>query len=268
MSILKSLRTIAILILPLAAGACAGSDPVELIPVGLRTSIAAEDRGQKKGSEAAVSVNDMLARARGGQVDAAKAAPAAQTSAAADVVAAEPTNAQQPIAAVSTEPLPQLLPPITMAARQGGAAPDAGAVHPLWAKMSLQRSGGTATSAPADVVVPAAAPAVQRPALAPIARPSAGPGVVIKFPGSDTEIPDGEKARLEAAVTLHKATVSSVRVMAGPASEGAVFQRLLIAERRSQAVDKALPPDLERSRVFSPEVDPDTVRVEFQRTRR
>lgn len=268
MSILKSLRTIAILIFPLAAGACAGSDPVDLIPVGLRTSIAAEDRGQKKGPEVAVSVNDMLARARGGQVDAAKAAPAAQASSAADVVAAEPSNAPQQTAAVSTEPLPQILPSTAMAPRQGVAAPNAAAVHPLWAQMSLQRGGAAAMPATADVAVPVAAPAVERPALSPMARPSSGPGVVIKFPGSSSEIPDGEKARLEAAVTLHKATTSSVRVMAGPASEGAVFQRLLIAERRSQAVDKALPSDLERNRVFSPEVDADTVRVEFQSTRR
>lgn len=267
MSILKSLRTIVILILPLAAGACAGSDPVDLIPVGLRTSIAAEDRGQKKGPEVAVSVNDMLARARGGQVEPTKAAPAVQASAA-DVVAVEPTNAPQPIPSVAAGPLPALSPSVAMAPRQGGEAPDPTAVHPLWAQMRLQRGGAAAIPATADIAVPVAAPAVERPALSPIARPSAGPGVVIKFPGSGAEIPDGEKARLEAAVTLHKATTSSVRVMAGPASEGAVFQRLLIAERRSQAVDKALPSDLERNRVFSPEVDADTVRVEFQPTRR
>lgn len=263
MSILKSFRTIAILILPLAAGACAGSDPIELIPVGLRTSIAAEDRGQKKGADAAVSVNDMLARARGGQSEPAKAAPAPQASSG-DAVAAEPTNAPPPTATVSSGPLPQLLPSPAMPTRQDGAVGEATAVHPLWAKMSPQRGGAATMPATADVAVPVA----ERPTLSPIARPSAGPGVVIRFPGSDAELPDGEKARLDAAVTLHKATASNVRVMAGPASEGAVFQRLLIAERRSQAVDKALPSELERSRVFSPEVDADTVRVEFQTVRR
>lgn len=260
MSILKRLRMIAILALPLAAGACAGSDPIELIPAGLRTSIAAEDRGQKKGPDAAISVNDMLARARGGRTEPANGASTAPAAAVAGPVA-EPASA--PAAAEPVEPA--VAPPIKAASRAGDE-PSGAAVHPLWAKMNAQRAGAAPMSSTVDVA--ASGPGESQTPVSPVARPSGGPSVMIRFPGAVAELPDGEKARLDAAVTLHKATASSVRVMAGPASEGAVFQRLLIAERRSQAVDKALPSELERSRVFSPEVEADSVRVEFQPTPR
>ena len=277
-----SSRRAPLLIVVLAAlgtGACAGSDPNELIPAGLRATLAAEDRNQAPSTAGkAVSVDEMLARARGGKVEVkAATATAAPSGEAAPAPSAEPRpdttgdalppSVTQAVAAMDARASAA---PRTMRLDSDAPAPAAGGVHPLWARFNGQASSG---AAPAGNAAPVSDATLQPPMpvttrAMPAAWQDAGPingmSVVLRFPGTTTTLGDDEKARLDAAVTLHRNNTRSARIVAGPASEGAAFERLLAAEKRSQAVDEALPQSLDRTRDYSPQLAPDTVRVEFQ----
>ena len=266
----KYTRLIAILLTQIGLAACAGSDPADLIPVGLRATIAAEDRAKQQGADKPISVDDLLARARGNKTPAApapvgKAATATQD----DPPLPSERNAPSPI---SSGPLPErmassALPPADGPAaplpRAPAAAPAApNGVHPLWAQMSAGR--GPATAPTANAPRPAAP---DRPSPAPEATAANIASVVLRFPGGTSELDSQERARLDAAVTLHKSGAPAARIVAGPSSDSAPFQRLLQAERRSQAIEQALPAEMKRSSLYSPDIDTDTVRVEFQASR-
>ncbi len=275
----------------LGTGACAGSDPNELFPAGLRATLAAEDRNQIPSTAGkAVSVDELLARARGAKVEA--------KSAAAGTVPAD-GSAAMPAAATAAEPRPDsradALPPNVTAAvaamdarasaaprttrlDAGTAAPTAGGVHPLWARFSAQNGpvatangasgngavGNGAAVSNATMQAPMAVTTKSVPAPKEDTGPISGMSVLLRFPGTSSTLGDDEKARLDAAVTLHRNNAKSARIVAGPAGEGAAFERLLLAEKRSQAVEEALPQSLDRTRNYSPQLAPDTVRVEFQ----
>ncbi len=268
----KYTRLIAILLTQLGLAACAGSDPADLIPVGLRATIAAEDRAKQQGADKPISVNDMLSRARGNKTPGAPA-PVGKTAAAAqdDQPLPSERNAPSPI---SSGPLPERMASTALPPADGPAAPLPRApaaalaapngVHPLWAQMSAGRGPAAAPTANAPL---AAAP--DRPSPAPVAGAGAAniASVVLRFPGETSELDSQERARLDAAVTLHKSSGPAARIVAGPSSDSAPFQRLLKAERRSQAIEQALPPEMKRSSLYSPDIDTDTVRVEFQASR-
>lgn len=272
-------RRLSLLVVVLAAlgtGACAGSDPNELIPAGLRATLAAEDRNMTPSTAGkAVSVDDMLARARGGKVEpraAAAPAPAAATASdgATPAAAAEPRGdalppqVTQAVAAMDARAAAQ---PRTARLDGDAPVPAAGGVHPLWARFNGQSATASAGGAPvSDATLQPPIPVATRsvPAPKPDPGPVNGMAVVLRFPGTTTVLGDDEKARLDAAVTLHRNNSKAARIVAGPASEGQAFERLLTAEKRSQAVDEALPQSLDRTRDYSPQLAPDTVRVEFQ----
>lgn len=266
-----------VILAALGTGACAGSDPNELIPAGLRATLAAEDRNLKPSTAGkAVSVDDMLARARGGKVEprataAAPAGEAAESPPAAEARAdsrgdALPPNVTQAVAAMDARAAAA---PRTTRLDSDAVAPAASGVHPLWAKFNSQSPAAAPTGNAAPVsnaTLEPPMPVATR--VVPAPRQDAGPvngmSVVLRFPGAVTALSDDEKARLDAAVTLHRNNTKAARIVAGPASEGAAFERLLTAEKRSQAVDEALPQSLDRTRDYSPQLAPDTVRVEFQ----
>ena len=264
------IRLIAILLTQVGLAACAGSDPADLIPVGLRATIAAEDRAKQQGADKPVSVNDMLARARGDKAPGAPA-PAAKAAASAPDDQPLPSGRNAP-APITSGPLPErmasmALPPAdgpaTPLARAPAAAPAApNGVHPLWAQMNAGRGP---TAAPTATAPRAATP--DRPSRAPEAGAASIGLVVLRFPGGTSELDSQERARLDAAVTLHKSSGPAARIVAGPSSDSAPFERLLKAERRSQAIEQALPPEMKRSSLYSPDIDNDTVRVEFQASR-
>lgn len=266
----KYTRLIAILLTQIGLAACAGSDPADLIPVGLRATIAAEDRAKQQGADKPISVDDLLARARGNKAPGTPA-PVGKVAAAAqdDQPLPSERNAPSPI---SSGPLPErmastALPPADGPAaplpRASAAAPAApNGVHPLWAQMSAGRGPAAAPTANAPR---AAAP--DRPSPAPEAGAANIASVVLRFPGGTSELDSQERARLDAAVTLHKSNGPAARIVAGPSSDSAPFQRLLQAERRSQAIEQALPAEMKRSSLYSPDIDTDTVRVEFQASR-
>ncbi|MCA0303078.1 MAG: hypothetical protein LCH95_11815 [Proteobacteria bacterium] len=272
-----------VILAALGTGACAGSDPNELIPAGLRATLAAEDRNQQPSTAGkAVSVDDMLARARGGKAEpkagaAAAAAPSDATAATADAAPrgdgrgegrgdALPPNVTQAVAAMDARASAA---PRTTRLDSDTAPPAANGVHPLWARFNSQSAGGAPggnAAAVSDATLQPPMPVSTR--AVPPPKPDTGPingmSVVLRFPGTTTTLGDDEKARLDAAVTLHRNNSKAARIVAGPASEGAAFERLLTAEKRSQAVDEALPQSLDRTRDYSPQLAPDTVRVEFQ----
>ena len=173
---------------------------------------------------------------------------------------------------ISSGPLPERMASTALPPADGPAAPlprtpvaapaAPNGVHPLWAQMSAGRG-------------PAAAPTTNAPRAAAPDRPSPAPeataaniaSVVLRFPGGTSELDSQERARLDAAVTLHKSSGPAARIVAGPSSDSAPFQRLLQAERRSQAIEQALPVEMKRSSLYSPDIDTDTVRVEFQASR-
>lgn len=266
----KYTRLIAILLTQIGLAACAGSDPADLIPVGLRATIAAEDRAKQQGTDKPISVNDMLARARGDKAPVAPA-PVGKATAAAQDDRPLPSDRNAPSPA-SSGPLPErmastALPPADGPAaplpRAAAAAPAApNGVHPLWAQMSAGRGPGAAPTASASR---AATP--DRPSPARETGAASIGLVVLRFPGGTSELDSQERARLDAAVTLHKSSAPAARIVAGPSSDSAPFQRLLKAERRSQAIEQALPPEMKRSSLYSPDIDNDTVRVEFQASR-
>jgi hypothetical protein len=266
----KYIRLLAILLTQVGLAACAGSDPADLIPVGLRATIAAEDRAKQQGTDKPISVNDMLARARG---DKASGASASVTKAAAAAQDDQPLPSERSAPSpISSGPLPERMASTALPPADGPAAPLPRApaaapaapngVHPLWAQMNAGRG-------------PAAAPAANAPRAATPDRPlpasesgAANIGlVVLRFTNGTSELDSQERARLDAAVTLHKSSGPAARIVAGPSSDSAPFQRLLKAERRSQAIEQALPPEMKRSSLYSPDIDNDTVRVEFQASR-
>ena len=273
----------------LGTGACAGSDPNELIPAGLRATLAAEDRNQAPSTAGKpVSVDDMLARARGGRVDAKSAAaatpPADGTAIPAAATAAEPQAGARPdarsdalppniTAAVAAMDARASAAPRTTRLEADTAAPAANGVHPLWARFNAQNPPAAAASGAmgngamvsnATMQPPMAVTTKTVPAPKEDTGPVSGMSVLLRFSGTSSTLGDDEKARLDAAVTLHRNNSKSARIVAGPAGEGAAFERLLLAEKRSQAVEEALPQSLDRTRNYSPQLAPDTVRVEFQ----
>ena len=289
------LRRAPLLLVVLAAlgtGACAGSDPNELIPAGLRATLAAEDRNQVPSTAGKpVSVDELLARARGAKADAksAGAVPADGAGVPSAATDAEPQAGSRP------DPRADVLPPNVTAAvaamdarasaaprttrlEADTAAPTANGVHPLWAKFNAQNAptaggngamgNGAMNSGPAvsnaTLEPPMAVTTRSVPAPKEDAGPLSGMSVLLRFPGTSSTLGDDEKARLDAAVTLHRNNSKSARIVAGPAGEGAAFERLLLAEKRSQAVEDALPQSLDRTRNYSPQLAPETVRVEFQ----
>jgi hypothetical protein len=266
----KYIRLIAILLTQVGLAACAGSDPADLIPVGLRATIAAEDRAKQQGADKPVSVNDMLARARGDKAPGAPA-PAARAAASAQDDQPLPSGRNAP-SQISSGPLPERMASTALPPADGPAAPLPRApaaapaapngVHPLWAQMNAGRGLAAAPTA----TVPRAA-ATDRPPSAPEAGATNIGLVVLRFPGGTSELDSQERARLDAAVTLHKSSGPAARIVAGPSSDSAPFERLLKAERRSQAIEQALPPGMKRTSVYSPDIDNDTVRVEFQASR-
>lgn len=280
---LRRASLLLVLAATLATGACAGSDPNELIPAGLRATLAAEDRNQAPSTAGKpVSVDEMLARARGGKVD-ARAPGAAAAAPAADAPATEPRPESRPesradslppnvTAAVAAMDARAAAAPRTARVDSDAAIPATGGVHPLWAKFNAQ--SGPAAAAPASAGTAAISDATLQPPMAVTTRavpppkqdngPTNGMSVVLRFPATSSTLGDDDKARLDAAVTLHRNNAKSARIVAGPAGEGAAFERLLLAEKRSQAVEDALPQSLDRTRDYSPQLTPDTVRVEFQ----
>ena len=264
---LQRIRLITVVAQAFGTGACAGSDPAELIPVGLRASIAAEDKAAQKGPDVkAVSVDEMLSKVRGGKLPPPApltAGPKPDPDSAAPTADVGESAAVAQAAAMASTALPARTLGSGGPAMPAGAAP--GGVHPLWAAFNTQgrvdpavggatageRTGGDRAGGDDAAAQP----------LPPL--PLAANSVVMHFPGTTSEISADERARLDAAVTLHKATATSARIVAGPAASGAAFEKLLIAEKRSQAVDQALPESLTRTRDYSPRVEPDTVRVEF-----
>ena len=258
MCILQIRRWCAVLLLPIGLSAC-GYDAAELIPPGLRATLAAEDRAKQSGpGEKPVSVDEMLSRVRTG----GKGAPPATDSA-----ASRPAEAPAANVAAAT-------PPVTanpnVPDRTGGAAPAAGGAHPLWSQMMATRQGQVPTAAqPApQAALQSAPPFAVQPAPQVAAKPAPPPvdarTVVLRFPGKETDLSTAERQRLDAAVALHKVNSGSARVVAGPSNGQSPFDQLLIAERRSRSIEGALPTDFQHSRTFSPEIDDNTVRVEFQ----
>lgn len=272
MSRLKYTRLIAILLTQVGLAACAGSDPADLIPVGLRATIAAEDRAKQQGADKPVSVNDMLARARGDKAPVATA-PVAKAAASAQDEQPLPSGRNAP-SAISSGPLPERLASTALPPADGPAAPLPRApaaapaapngVHPLWAQMNA----GRGPAAAAQTVNASRAATPDRPSPAPEPGAANIGLVVLRFPGGTSELDSQERARLDAAVTLHKSSGPAARIVAGPSSDGAPFEKLLKAERRSQAIEQALPPEMKRSSLYSPDIDSDTVRVEFQSSQR
>ena len=259
MCILQVRRWCAAFLLPLGLAAC-GYDGAELIPPGLRATLAAEDRAGKPAGtpEKAISVDEMLSRARTGSKSATP--PAEETAAtpkpldgaaapAADAVpAASETHSNVQVASVSAPATPS-------------------GVHPLWAQMVAERKPGMApvsqgasggnTAQLAAVATPSSKPTA--PAPAPDART-----LVLRFPGAETDLGAEERRRLDAAVALYKTNSNAARIVAGPSGERPAFEQVLFAERRARAVESALPSEIKPSRSFSPDIDTNTVRVEFR----
>ena len=266
MSFLNPVRLNAVLLLPLGLAAC-GADGADLSPVGLRTTLAAEDRASKQVAHNPVSVDEMLTRARTGGGASTSPAPQAGTNAPPSA-ATQDASAERPNPKYDSPspPLPVLMSSQARGEMQpvsAGSAPAANGVHPLWAQMTEARAPTSAGAAPVATGGQLAAVAGARPAK-PAPAPIDPSTVVLKFAGTGSELTPEEKLRLDAAVTMRKASAKAgARIVAGPAGEGEPFQRLVLSDRRSQAVDSALPSDLQRSRVYSPEIDVDTVRVEF-----
>ncbi|MFO1161068.1 MAG: hypothetical protein U1E60_19660 [Reyranellaceae bacterium] len=252
--LLQRIRLAVVVISALGAGACAGSNPADLIPVGLRASIAAEDKAAQKGPDAkAVSVDEMLSKVRGGKLPPPTPLPSGSGKAGpADggVTAPASDGAAETVAVAPASPSPA--PPSVV--REPAAAP--GSVHPLWASFNTQARPATTAGDSTEGTSRSEAPP-----LPPL--PVAPNSVIVRFAGTTSDLTADERARLDAAVTLHKATTSSARIVAGPPAGGAPFEKLLVAEKRSQAVDQALPESLVRTRDYSPRIEADTVRVEF-----
>lgn len=262
MSFPNPVRLIAVLLLPFGLAAC-GADGADLIPVGLRTTLAAEDHAKQQVVNNPISVDEMLARARKGEGAAPTTTPPG--SGTTPSVTAIQGSAPERSGPEDGSPSPPL--PVLMSAQVKGdmptmpAAPAANGVHPLWAQMvDARASSAHAPTAMAPEGQPTFVAATHPSKPAPI-DPST---VVLKFSGNASELKPEEKARLDAAVTMRKTSAKAgARIVAGPAGEGEPFQRLVLSDRRLQAVDSALPADMERSRIYSPEIDIDTVRVEF-----
>lgn len=258
---LQRIRLITIVALAIGTGACASSDPSDLIPVGLRASIAAEDKAAQKGPNVkAVSVDDMLSKVRGGKLPPPAPLTAGPAKAEPDPTAAPADVGESAAVAQADAMASTALPARTLGSGGGGAPAAPGGVHPLWAAFNTEGRaepsvGGAAAGERAGGDDAAAQP------LPPL--PIAANTVVMHFAGTGSDLSADERARLDAAVTLHKATSTGARIVAGPAGAGAAFEKLLIAEKRSQAVDQALPESLVRTRDYSPRVEADTVRVEF-----
>lgn len=263
---LQRIRLITVVSLAIGTGACASSDPADLIPVGLRASIAAEDKAAQKGPDVkAVSVDDMLSKVRGGKLPPPAPLTAGPAKAEPDPTAAPADVGESAAVAQAAAMTSTALPARTLGSAGGGAPAAPGGVHPLWAAFNTQgrvdpAAGGAMPGerTSSERMGGDDAPAQPLPPL-----PIAANTVVMHFAGTGSELSADERARLDAAVTLHKATSTGARIVAGPAASGAAFEKLLIAEKRSQAVDQALPESLTRTRDYSPRVEPDTVRVEF-----
>ncbi|OYX68627.1 MAG: hypothetical protein B7Y95_19970 [Rhizobiales bacterium 32-66-11] len=219
-------------------GGCAGPrDPTALIPVSVQTTVMAEDKlrearaaaAAQKGDGTAVSVTDILARARAVQDQPAVAQASSNASAASGAAGGPPPEATTPEAAA--------------------------------ARRALRAE--TASSAPAARQVSAFAADPTGDTTGALPRPSTrAPLIDIVFePGQDAPGAADAAALAKALKAARLGPGRAVTVLAGPGTAADPFAQALLANKRARAVKALLPPDLPATQLYDPDLEPDTVRV-------
>lgn len=233
-------------------GGCAGPrDPTALIPVSVQTTVMAEDRlsearaaaAAQKGDGAAVSVTDILARARAvqDQPAAAQAPSNASASAASGMAGGPPPEAATPEAAAARRALLAMAPSSAPSAVPSSASAGPPAARQVSAFAS-DATGDTTGALP---------------------RPSTrAPLIDIVFePGQETPGAADVAALAKALKAARLGPGRAVTVLAGPGTAADPFAQALLANKRARAVKALLPPDLSATQLYDPDLEPDTVRV-------
>ncbi|HQS08458.1 MAG TPA: hypothetical protein PLK13_06495 [Xanthobacteraceae bacterium] len=229
-------------------GGCAGPrDPTALIPVSVQTTVMAEDRlrearaaaSAQKGDGSAVSVTDILARARAvqDQPAAAQAPSNASASAASGMAGGPPPEAATPEAAAARRAL--------LAATPSPVPSSASSSPPAARQVSAFAADSTGDTTGA------------------LPRPSTrAPLIDIVFePGQDAPGPADAAALAKALKAARLGPGRPVTVLAGPGSAADPFAQALLANKRARAVKALLPPDLPATQLYDPDLEPDTVRI-------
>ncbi|MFG1424234.1 hypothetical protein [Roseixanthobacter liquoris] len=208
----------------------------------------------QKGEGTAVSVTDILARAR--------AAPDQPAIAAATATGA-PANGASAIATAAA-PSPAAATPEAAAARRALLA----LAQPSG---SLQSPGGVQAPAGAQSPSPAlAGPPAARQVSAfaadttgALPRPSTrAPLIDIVFePGQDMPSAADGAALAKALKAARLGPGRPVTVLAGPGSGADPFAQALLANKRARAVKALLPPEIPATQLYDPDLEPDTVRI-------
>ncbi|OYY29727.1 MAG: hypothetical protein B7Y65_00960 [Azorhizobium sp. 35-67-15] len=227
-------------------GGCAGPrDPTALIPVSVQTTVMAEDRlsearaaaAAQKGDGSAVSVTDILARARAVQDQPASAQGASNASAASGSAGGPPPEAATPEAAAARRALLAVAP------------------------SSVPSSASSGLSAARQVSAFAADPTGDTTGALP--RPSTrAPLIDIMFePGQDAPSAADAVALGKALKAARLGPGRPVTVLAGPGSAADPFAQALLANKRARAVKALLPADIPSTQLYDPDLEPDTVRI-------
>lgn len=209
----------------LLAGCASNPDPVALIPSTIQATVVTEDRTLgPNGGTGAVSVNEMLAAARGtapGESGPTEGDPQRPAQAGAAGGQAQPAAGSDPArpaqqAAAMVAALPS--------ARQGEAGP---------------ASTGS---------VPGAA--------------TAGKRFEVTFDGAEDQPSPAQTAALSKAVKAARLPAKTgVTLIAGPGAGATPFDQALLANKRARAVRSLLPADWASSQVYDPAGEPDTVSI-------
>lgn len=208
----------------LLAGCASNPDPVTLIPSTIQATVVTEDRTLgPNGGTGAVSVNEMLAAARGAAQQ--EGAPPGDPS-----HAAEPgTAGVQARAAAGSDPAR----PTQQAAAMIAGLPSA-----------RQGEAGPASTGS----VPGAA--------------TAGKRFEVTFDGTEDQPSPAQAAALSKSVKAARLPAKTgVTLIAGPGAGATPFDQALLANKRARAVRSLLPADWSSTQVYDPAGEPDTVSI-------
>ncbi|QTL05152.1 hypothetical protein J5J86_07620 [Aquabacter sp. L1I39] len=208
----------------LLAGCATNPDPVALIPSTVQASVVTEDRmlGPEGGS-GAVSVDDMLAAARGAPVEGGTAP-------------AGPPAAAQAAEAVGSAPAPA-------AEGAGRSTQQTAAAMVAGLPATRQSEGAPATTGS-------------------VSAAATGKRFEVTFDGADDQPSPAQAAALSKAVKAARLPAKTgVTLIAGPGGGATPFDQALLANKRARAVKSLLPADWTSTQVYDPAGEPDTVSI-------